>query len=555
MADEDIKSMDGSLKSLSQTTGMASVEFTGFTKRLIKMSDSTNNAGKAWTTFSRLVSGTPLWSLQNKFRGIIEIFAGFERRSQENTAAYNEELKATLDRTRAYNELADSFTDLQIEFNQYNADTISGVENVTKLSDATKELLEGTLEFQKANAAGRDDLFAYGEAMKSLSDKFKVASDAQNKVKEGLKASFVFGEKGTVKEANALAREQRAKTGIKANLAKSPLSKTILGISKIRSPIKSLVKTTKKTAKMRAKYQYTVGKFLVKASMLVNHLLRMVAFAFIISSLIILVAVPIIKKIFDWFQNEGRLQALKKIGGKIMDIAMSIFRFIFAFISGDYQLAFDYGIAALHKIKDFVLEEGYNALIGLRTFLSEKGPEFLAKAVGKVEAFFRKLVQDKEFRDTLLGALITFLGLYMIAITVKMFIGIAAHIAAMYLIPAMIIGGVAILIATGVTLLLAGIIEMVKNIDFFASGGVSSGGLAIVGERGPELVNLPAGSRVHSNANSRKMVGGGQSVVNNFNVTINAKDTSDAEMRRIADELGKHFAKNVTRSFQSGLLR
>ena len=71
MVDDDMVKLDGTLKSLAQTSGVAAVEFTGFTKRLIKMSDSRQNAGKAWTTFSRLVSGTPLWSLQNKFRGII----------------------------------------------------------------------------------------------------------------------------------------------------------------------------------------------------------------------------------------------------------------------------------------------------------------------------------------------------------------------------------------------------------------------------------------------------------------------------------------------------
>ena len=41
-----------------------------------------------------------------------------------------------------------------------------------------------------------------------------------------------------------------------------------------------------------------------------------------------------------------------------------------------------------------------------------------------------------------------------------------------------------------------GIYELPK----FANGGMSRGGLAVVGERGPELVNLPSGARVHPNA-------------------------------------------------------
>ena len=56
-----------------------------------------------------------------------------------------------------------------------------------------------------------------------------------------------------------------------------------------------------------------------------------------------------------------------------------------------------------------------------------------------------------------------------------------------------------------------------KVMDQFAEGGVSSGGLALVGERGPELVNLPGGSYVHSNAESRQMAsagGGGTTIIN-----------------------------------------
>jgi uncharacterized protein YjiS (DUF1127 family) len=45
-----------------------------------------------------------------------------------------------------------------------------------------------------------------------------------------------------------------------------------------------------------------------------------------------------------------------------------------------------------------------------------------------------------------------------------------------------------------------------KLIKAYATGGRTSGGMALVGERGPELVSLPAGSYVHSNEDSRAMV-------------------------------------------------
>jgi hypothetical protein len=46
-----------------------------------------------------------------------------------------------------------------------------------------------------------------------------------------------------------------------------------------------------------------------------------------------------------------------------------------------------------------------------------------------------------------------------------------------------------------------------------AHGGVHGGGLVMVGERGRELLNLPAGSRVNPNANTEAMARGGGGVV------------------------------------------
>lgn len=88
----------------------------------------------------------------------------------------------------------------------------------------------------------------------------------------------------------------------------------------------------------------------------------------------------------------------------------------------------------------------------------------------------------------------------------------------------------------------------------FASGGTVSTGMQIVGERGPELVSLPKGSRVHSNSQSRSIVSNSRPV-NNFNITINAKDTSDAELRRIADKIGKMTSSRINRNLTSSVMR
>ena len=79
----------------------------------------------------------------------------------------------------------------------------------------------------------------------------------------------------------------------------------------------------------------------------------------------------------------------------------------------------------------------------------------------------------------------------------------------------------------------------------YADGGlVRKSGIQLVGERGAELIRLNAGSRVYNNRQTREMMG---STVNNFNITINAKDTSKTEMRRVADEIGKMVSTKITR--------
>ena len=91
-----------------------------------------------------------------------------------------------------------------------------------------------------------------------------------------------------------------------------------------------------------------------------------------------------------------------------------------------------------------------------------------------------------------------------------------------------------------------------KHILGLAKGGMTTGAMNLVGEKGPELVKLPAGSRVYSNSQSKSMSGG--STTNNFNITINAKDTSDQELRRIAEKIGTLVNNKMNRTVSSRTL-
>tara|TARA_R100000734_G_C3317248_1_gene110201 strand:- start:806 stop:2701 length:1896 start_codon:yes stop_codon:yes gene_type:complete len=91
------------------------------------------------------------------------------------------------------------------------------------------------------------------------------------------------------------------------------------------------------------------------------------------------------------------------------------------------------------------------------------------------------------------------------------------------------------------------------KVDFLANGGPVTTPMQVVGEKGPEIVSLPKGSRVHSNKDSQKMLnrGGG----NVINVTVNASGTSDGEIRKIAQKVANIINREINRSTSSSMSR
>jgi len=109
---------------------------------------------------------------------------------------------------------------------------------------------------------------------------------------------------------------------------------------------------------------------------------------------------------------------------------------------------------------------------------------------------------------------------------------------------ALIGAGVGLAVGTGAHYLGRGAIE---GIDGLASGGtVNQGGMFLVGERGPELVNLPAGSAVFNNSQTRGMG-------NTINVSVNGRvGASDSELDDIARKIGQKINLEMNRYNNAG---
>jgi hypothetical protein len=72
----------------------------------------------------------------------------------------------------------------------------------------------------------------------------------------------------------------------------------------------------------------------------------------------------------------------------------------------------------------------------------------------------------------------------------------------------------------------------------------------MVGERGPELVRLPQGSRVFKNSDTMSMMGGG--VTNNITVQVSGRvGASDAEIRDIANKVAREINTRINRTSTS----
>lgn len=66
------------------------------------------------------------------------------------------------------------------------------------------------------------------------------------------------------------------------------------------------------------------------------------------------------------------------------------------------------------------------------------------------------------------------------------------------------------------------------NLSKFATGTINApGGRVLVGERGPELVDIPRGSTIHNNTATQRMMGGGGDVNSNHTIIINGNVTQE----------------------------
>ena len=698
MAD-DITEVVNSLDDLTKATLRSGIEFKGFTKTITSVAASTEGAGKSWTTFSRLVSGTPLWAFQNKMRAYLSIIAGFETRSIANSKRALEEQKTLVTSVRGYEKLSIQFNKLEEAQEKAAESTISinraimqgqviGDEDSEKrksamrisekmsvllqkelktkktinrlikenapkkvidqerailqntkdknhsmkrsivllkeISEETLEAMKNTAVYQKVLLATGDENLAMRRAQRLLKSKKGILDkEHELRVRDAKKAYALDEERITIAidRAKKLAKAnkvgkigqalagRKAKKGMKKQMAGemeeiageelndalTNMGKDFMGSIKnifpIIAPITkgfAIIKFGFKALNIRG---MTATKFRLKVLNLMQHLgpLFKMAMMYFIYALLFIIAAAVIftylKKFSKVLEELGLIDEIKQLGLDAFEIAKTIYKAITSFIGGDYTAMLDYLSIALDKGIAFALKAG-EVLLKVAWLA-------IVTAFDLLVDFFVKLKDDADFREKV-GNIILKIGLFLVAIlVVQMLVGMALAALSFLALPALIVVGIAALlivlwarfaepitamaiqfrdkmgefIATvtkGWNWIFKGgwkkdVEKLIKDIKSSlnpfskkAMGGTSHGGMTLVGEQGPELVNLPAGAQVKSNNQTSKMMGG--TTVNNY-ITINAKDTSKAEMRRIANELGNMINMKVNRSGSSRTMR
>ena len=666
---DSIENATKGLKDLNRSAKEGDKIFTGFLGTMVDIAAKTDGAGKAWTTFSRLTSGSPIWKLQNKARAYLSILAGFQSRALKAEKAQREQNRAAVESIIAV-------TAMEKEMKALNELYDAGVKHVKQYSDGQKIAMQSTDAYVQSIMDGEDELIAYGKAVTELGtnldkqrikvDKFTESRRAQIKFKESLKTSEGRAELSgeiskkneaiepeTIKFFRSLVKRQKdpakgsgrfqsifdgiqdytdyTKTKDKKEPGKLLIlygfivsaGKKVLKFHRTRNEflnkkrrkqrnkdlldliktgrfhkIPELFRKTNKTVsylglimKVLALRNLATSKYGIifrkKVSKLMGGIQPLLSLAMkffiyaILGMLIVVAAAKVLHDIVDFMQHFGIMDDINKFIQEAVSIIGKVFMVIGNLINGDFESLF----GNLQSILDSLLSMAFVA-----------GKILLKASIAILIGTFYSLIDmmsylffEGNFMEKVLPALMYLGGIYFGLAVAKYLLGIALHLIGMAALPIIMIALIAafmlafwqkirgngiakaifivVALVIGIAAFLAGgwvialgvgigllLIALGEKFKFFkkATGGTSHGGMTLVGEQGPELVNLPAGATVKTNNQTNRMMGG--TTINNY-ITINAKDTSKPEMRRIANELSNMINMKINRSGSSRTMR
>ena len=425
-------------------------------------------------------------------------------------------------------------------------------------------------EKAKAVSIANPRRFKLGKKYEKLQNKV-IEANVGRKAKKGMKKQMAGEMREVVEKEETEAFQQLGES----------MKDSLKNVFPILGPITKGFKVIKAGFAMLNIRGMTALKFRGKMASFIKRLgpLMKMVMMYVIYAMLFIVAAAVIfkylKNFYDILKELGVIDEIKELGSMAMGIVSNLWGVISSFLGGDYKKALDYLSLAIDGTIDFVMKA--------IPVMLKVAWEALLLAFDMVVDFIDKFWNEKDFREKLGKVILKILLVIAAVMLVNMLLAAAFAAIAFAAIPILIAVAIGALLVvlwkryadpiTSAFMAWARFVEKIAkdignslngllktknkvkkffgmNVDEKASGGVSDGGMTLVGERGPELLNLSKGSRVHSNDESKQMlkgIDGNNTIINNY-ITINAKDTSKAEMRRIANELGNMINNKMNRS-------
>jgi len=617
---------------------------------------------KNWEVFSRFISGTGLWRVQNRIKATVillnEMASSTERRRLE-------EVK----QLKVYAEIADTSKEIQdIQANIEKAEKATGAKREAAVEAIRKQskIFGGLLfQHQDQNKALREMSKLMDKQVKDIEKLEKAATKGARRRKEGIianmltvKASVAISNK--MKEASKFAKDFVGQQYTKVTDAAAAISESKFGvgekeldkrfdeaglsrdmkivtdksgkeritgggrkgfsskedIAQLRA-LQALEKDSNKRSKRTLRFIGRAGKFVFKpltdiakfAGRIAKGIMSIVRTMFMAAGylLLIMLGLTILRNVFE--ENKEAFVKGFKVMKETFGVGLSIISTgIDSFVEALNNIwsAFQDG-----NIVEVVAGVGQLLVASLQILAGVLVATIGSVIMGAVEfirnVFNTRLEEIREDFATTRGAIVA-AGLHVVKVVAKIALGIA-------LIAALFIGLPAILFAAAMAAIifladkliphadaigkvLGGIYDVFVSVkDFlydninlptlaeiktalkeavspeavekvgdgirklgnkiggvfgFAQGGiVPKTGMHMVGERGPELVRLPQGSRVYNNSDTRSMMGGG-SVTNNITVQVTGRvGASDTEIRDIANKVAREINTRMNRTSTS----
>jgi len=500
---------------------------------------------KFWTVISRSASGIlpGFWSVQNKLRAVTDVFVMYYQ-GQEKA---NKQVLAAIEAQAQLNEVLETYNEDLVASGRAYLDMQEAIKTETIELD-TDQMLD---EIQKL----RDFHDIASREIKQYETTYSLAEDhVTNMIKrgEGKYAGLDFEK--DMADIEILMQERAMKWTVESTLEPQKAQLDIIRERQITNAAQQeeLEEADNPVTKWFIKQKHKWQNFLKLVGPVLRAGLKALKGALIWGTFIIfglMVIVSIIKKMWPFLSETRKLivDMIKLLLTGIVSVLVGLKEMLAGALTGDFTRFF----SGLGTMVEGLISIGVALIVGTFGAVMAFAIEFLLGGIGKIL---------KDRTDPLVSGWKTFFDWFA---SIASIVLIAVGLIFLFMTP-YFWAGVAYLIG-------AAVVQAFAFAFGHADGGIVNEPMSLVGEKGPELVSLPKGTQVHTNAESTEMLKEEEPNVKEINTTNITKTenkpvenitnitvqiqgrvgASDAEIKDIANKVAHQINMRMNRTLST----